>query len=150
MLNEKLPARAVKIPLTSSDKISIIEELTQLLCDVYSIDSSAEIFDSVLEREEMMSTGVGYGLAIPHAKVDKISIPKIVAGISEKGVYFDSIDHRPARIFFLLVSPKNDCGEHVRILSELSRIMNNPRVREEILTAQTSAQFVDILGKFEG
>jgi len=150
MITEKLPVRAVKIPLLSKDKASIIDELVQHLCDVYSLDSYDEILGSVLEREEMMSTGVGFGIAIPHAKNDKITAPKMVAGIAESGIYFDSIDHRPAKIFFLLVSPKNDSGEHVRILSELSRILNNPKARDEVAAAEDGQQLVDALHRFEG
>ena len=149
MVTERLPAKAVKIPLESADKASVIAELVGHLCDTYSLANVDRILDLVLAREEMMSTGVGYGIAIPHAKIDDISSAKLVAGTSPVGVDFDSIDRRPARIFFLLVSPKNDSAEHVMILSKLSRILNNSAVREALLATGNGADFVATLKRFE-
>ena len=149
MVINKLTAKAVKISLESTDKASVIIELVKHLCDTYSLNDSDSILDSVLEREEMMSTGVGYGIAIPHAKIDNLSSQKLVAGISTKGVNFDSIDRRPAKIFFLLISPKCDSGQHVQVLSKLSRILNNADVRESICSAENGDEFVSVLKRFE-
>lgn len=137
------------MPLTGTDKASVISELVRHLCDVYSLDSFGEILDGVLEREEMMSTGVGHGLAIPHAKIDGISSPKIVGGISPAGIEFEAIDERPARIFFLVVSPKCESCEHVKILSELSRIMNNPDVRDKVTSAEDGTAVIEVLRNHE-
>jgi fructose-specific phosphotransferase system IIA component len=149
MVAEYLPKRAIKISLNASDKRTVIAELVELLCDVYGLKNKDEILESVLEREEMMSTGVGYGVAIPHTKLGLVNSPKMVAGLSGKGIDFDSIDGEPAKIFFLLISPKNGSGEHVRILSELSRILNNPEAREKVLSAETDKDFLEIVKSYE-
>ncbi|RKZ31984.1 PTS fructose transporter subunit IIA [bacterium] len=149
MFTNYLPRRGVKIPLESENKPSVITELVDLLCEVYNLRIKNEILAAVLEREEILSTGVGYGIAIPHAKMDDISSPKMVAGLSPDGIEFDSVDGKPARIFFLLISPKNGSGDHVHILSELSRILNNPVTREEILKSKNAGDFIDTLKKNE-
>ena len=149
MIADYLPKRGIKIFLKSADKPSVIAELVDLLCDVYGLKNKADVLKAILEREEMMSTGVGYGIAIPHAKTDVVSSPKMVAGISKDGVNFDSIDGAPARIFFLLISPKNGSGEHVRILSELSRILNNPEARDKVLIAQNEKEFLETIKFYE-
>lgn len=149
MIAEYLPKRGIKIFLNSTEKSAVIGELVELLCDVYGLKSKDDILKAILEREEMMSTGVGYGVAIPHAKTDVVSSPKMVAGLSKNGIDFDSIDGQPARIFFLLISPKNGSGEHVRILSELSRILNNPEAREKALSAQNDKEFLETIKFYE-
>ena len=149
MVAEYLPKRAIKINLNASDKHAVISELVDLLCDVYALKDKNEILNSILEREEMMSTGVGYGVAIPHAKIGSVSSPKMVSGLSRKGIDFDSIDGEPVKIFFLLISPKNGSGEHVRILSELSRILNNPEAREKVLSAETDKDFLETVKSYE-
>ena len=134
-----------KIPLESINKPAVIAELVDLLCRVYGLEYKGKILDAILEREEMMSTGVGYGIAIPHAKMDEISSPKLVGGIAPAGIDFGAVDGRPSTIFFLLVSPRNGSGDHVRILSGLSRILHDPEVREEALSANTQEEFIDVL-----
>ena len=149
MVTDYLPLRAVKIYLAAKDKPTAITEMVDLLCTVYNIKDKSEILAAILEREEMMSTGVGFGIAIPHAKIEDLSAIKMVAGLSEVPIDFDSIDGEPARIFFLMISPKNGSGEHVRILSELSRILNNREVRDEVLGATNPGEFIDIFKKYE-
>lgn len=150
MVTKFLSKRALKIPLDSLTKPAILKELVDLLCDVYDLNQKSEILDAILEREEVMSTGVGYGLAIPHAKVDFINTSKLVGGIAPVGIEYDSVDGKPAQIFFLLVSPRNGSGDHVRILSALSRILHSPEVREKVIQSTTPDEFIEILKKHEG
>ncbi len=147
MLTNFLPKRAVKVNLSSTDKSSVIEELVELLCDVHGLHNCSEVLDVILEREKVMSTGIGHGIAIPHAKLDSVSSPKMVAGLAKDGIEFDSVDGKPASIFFLLLSPKNGSGDHIKILSELSRILNGPKVREELLLSETASDFLQVLKK---
>ena len=149
MLTDYLPAKAVSLNLVSTDKTSVILELIDLLCDVYGLTNKADIFAAILKREEMFSTGVGNGVAIPHAKMHGFATCKLVGGISSRGIEFDSIDDKPAKIFFLLVSPINGSGEHVKVLSELSRILNQAIAREELLSVETEKGFIDVLKKYQ-
>ena len=147
MVADFLPSRGVRLELDSRDKASVIKELVSLLCEVYGLDEK-KVLEAVLKREEMMSTGVGYGVAIPHAKIEGITTPKLVGGLVREGLDFDSIDGRPAKIFFLLVSPREGAGDHVNILSELSKILNKPEAREEILAAGDAGEFIAALRRF--
>ncbi len=149
MVTDFLSRRAIKIPLDSQSKASVLEELVDLLCNVYDLDMKGEILEAVLEREELMSTGVGYGIAIPHAKLDSINSSKLVGGITAGGIDFDSVDMKPAKIFFLLVSPRNGSGDHVRILSGLSRILHSPDVRVEVINSSTPEELIGVLKKYD-
>ncbi len=149
MITEFLFKRGIKIPLDSQTKPTVLKELVDLLCDVFDLEQKAEILDAILEREELMSTGVGYGIAIPHAKLDFINSSKLVGGIAPIGIDFDSMDGSPAQIFFLLVSPRNGSGDHVRILSGLSRILHSPEVREEVINSTTPEELIQSIKKHE-
>ncbi|HDR90918.1 MAG TPA: PTS sugar transporter subunit IIA [candidate division Zixibacteria bacterium] len=149
MVTDFLSKRGIKIPLDAQTKPEVLVELVDLLCDIHELDSRSEIIDAVLEREELMSTGVGYGIAIPHAKLDFISSSKLVGGISATGIDFDSVDMKPAKIFFLLISPRNGSGDHVRILSGLSRILHSPEVREEVINSTSAEEIIAILKRHD-
>lgn len=149
MIANYLPAGTIKLRLEATEKAAVIEELVGLLCDAYELHSKRTILAAVLEREEMMSTGIGYGVAVPHAKIEGFSSARIVAGLTEEGIDFAAIDGKPVRIFFLLVSPKNGSSEHVGILSRLSRILNKTEAREDLLSAKNEAEFLRVLDKFE-
>ncbi|MGC9315609.1 MAG: PTS sugar transporter subunit IIA [bacterium] len=149
MVTDFLSRRAIRIPLDSQSKAAVLEELVDLLCNVYDLDMKGEILEAVLEREELMSTGVGYGIAIPHAKLASINSSKLVGGIAASGIDFDSVDMQPAKIFFLLVSPRNGSGDHVRILSGLSRILHSPDVREEVINSSTPEELIGVLKKHD-
>lgn len=149
MVTDFLSKRAIRIPLQSVTKPAILNELIDLLCDVYEIANKEAILTAILEREELMSTGVGYGIAIPHAKLDSISASKLVGGLVPSGIEYDSVDGQSAKIFFLLVSPRNGSGDHVRILSGLSRILHSKEVREQVLTAKNPEQLIAVLREYD-
>lgn len=149
MVTNFLTKRALKIPLDSSTKPEVLKELVDLLCKIHELKPRSEILNAILEREEVMSTGVGYGLAIPHAKLDFINSSKLVGGIAPAGIDFDSVDGKPAQIFFLLVSPRNGSGDHVRILSALSRILHSPEVRDEVIQSSTPDELIQTLKRNE-
>jgi len=149
MVVDFLLKRAIKIPLESTTKPGVLIELVDLLCDVYELDRKEEILTAILEREELMSTGVGYGIAIPHAKIDFITVSKLVGGVSPSGIDYDAVDGRLSQIFFLLVSPRNGSGDHVRILSSLSRTLHSQEVRDMVITAPSSEQLIRILREYD-
>lgn len=149
MITDFLSKRAIKIPLESQTKPAVLKELVDLLCKVYELDKKGEIMEAVLEREELMSTGVGYGIAIPHAKLDFINTSKLVGGIAPSGIEFDSVDGKPAQIFFMLVSPRNGSGDHVRILSGLSRILHSQEVRDLVISSSTSEDLIEAIKKYD-
>lgn len=138
-----MPER-VRVPVLAHDKAGVIRELTQLL-----VDQSGGVFEDVLEavhqREAMLSTGIGHGVAIPHGKSPTLRGLSLVCGSSRVAVPFDALDGQPVRLFFLLAGPEAASTEHVRALSRIARIVRRPAVRDRLLHAGTPAEFHRVL-----
>jgi PTS system fructose-specific IIA component len=125
-------------------KRAAISELTRHL-----VAQAGGDFDQVLaaveERESVLTTGIGFGVAIPHARSPAVTELAMVAGVSEAAVPFDSIDGEPVRLFFLIVGPDASAGLHVRILSRIARLVRRENVRQRLVEARTPDEFYRIL-----
>lgn len=97
--------------------------------------SREELVKVLLERERLGSTGIGGGIGIPHGKLKHLDQLIIGLGLSRKGVDFESLDGAPTRIFFLLVTPENSTGLHLKMLARISRVLKNEPFRERLLQA---------------
>jgi len=148
-LSQLVVPGAIKIPVEAKSKHSVIEELVALLEAAHDIDSGGLILKNVLEREAMMSTGIGNGVAIPHAKCSKVNDLVAACGVSESGVNFDSFDGEPAWLFILLVSPEEVRGPHVRALANISRLLKDAEVRADLRRAKDPDEFLRILSEAE-
>ncbi len=115
--------KAISAELTAADKEGTIREMVQALSDAGEIDSNEfeSIVKAILKREELGSTGIGRGIAVPHTKHP--SVDKLVGtvAVSTEGVDFDSLDGEVVNLFFLLISPPDRPGDHLRALENISR-----------------------------
>ena len=107
-IHEILDKRAIKIGLNATDKTGVLKELVGILSNIRNIGDQKSIVKALVERENLGSTGIGQGIAIPHGKTDKVDSLVAILGVSNQGVNFDALDGEPVYIFFLLVTPK-DC-----------------------------------------
>lgn len=148
-LKDILSEDAIKIPLEGREKRKIIEELVEMLARARRIKDQGEVLKAVLDREAVMSTGVGDQVAIPHGKAE--AAPEIVAalGITRQAVDFQSIDEKPVRLVWLLVGPPNQTGPHLKALSRISRLMHKPDFREKLLSARTAFEAMDAIAREE-
>jgi fructose-specific phosphotransferase system IIA component len=145
LLSENL----IKVPLKTSQKVEVIKELLALLTEYQTVENAEEVLEAILEREEILSTGLGNGVAIPHCKSGSVENFSVALGIHPRGVDFQSLDQQPAYIIFLLVGPENKPGLHIRLLSRISRIISREDVRQQILRAESSQEVYYILEKEE-
>ncbi len=149
LLTELLTPERIRVPVQAQDKSGVLKELTRLL-----VDQSGGNFDDILtavkEREEVLSTGIGYGIAIPHAKSPTMKELSLVCGSSPRPIGFDALDGEPVRLFFLVVGPETAAGQHVKALSRIARVVRRESVREALLKAQTPAQFFQVILEAEG
>jgi mannitol/fructose-specific phosphotransferase system IIA component (Ntr-type) len=113
----------VKVPLTGSDKLGIIRELVDVVSKAkgYSPQQHDEILNAVLARESLGSTGIGNGIAIPHAKTNAVDHVSMVVGISRLPVDFNSPDDIKSRIFFMVLAPSSEASAHVELLASIAR-----------------------------
>ena len=117
------------------DKRGVIREFSRLLKSTGRIEKEDELMRVLLEREALGSTGIGDGVAIPHAKLPFLPEMIIAFGRSSRGVDFQSRDAKPVHLFFLLVTPDDRPGEYLKALSRISRILKNPVLREKLRQA---------------
>ncbi|HYC32402.1 MAG TPA: PTS sugar transporter subunit IIA [Gemmatimonadales bacterium] len=143
-LTELLTPDRVLVPLTARDKRGIITELAERLV-AESGGSLAEVLQAVEEREAVLSTGMGFGVAIPHARSPAVRELSIVCGVSTEPVPYDSIDGEPVRLFFLIVGPESSAGLHVKLLSRIARLVRRDGVRRDLIEARTPDEFYHVL-----
>ena len=116
-------------------KQDVLREFARMLKDRNKVDSEEELLRVLLEREALGSTGIGDGVAIPHGKLPMSSEMIVAFGRSIKGVDFQAVDSRPVHLVFLLVTPEDRPGDHLKALARISRILKNPILRESLRTA---------------
>ncbi len=123
-----------------SELISVMVDTLRGQIDPGHID---EVKKAVMEREKVMSTGVGKGLGIPHCKTKAIDESLAAFALLKEPLEFDSIDGEPVRMVFLLVSPDARNSLHIKLLSRISRLMNSGSFREQILACETTEEILE-------
>ena len=144
LLTELLTPDRVVVPLAARDKAGIIAELTRHLV-ARSGGEYSQVLEAVEERENVLSTGIGFGVAIPHARSAAVRELSVVCGLSPIPVPYDSLDGDPVRLFFLIVGPDAAAGDHVKVLSRIARLVRRDTLREQLCQADTPDQFYSAL-----
>lgn len=124
----------------ADSKKQLINDLVDTLEGKLTPEEHEDVRKAVFEREKIMSTGVGKGIAIPHAKTDIVESNLAAFAILEEPLNFDSIDGEPVKLVFLLVGPKLNNSQHIKLLSRISRLMNSASFRDQILACRTSEE----------
>jgi PTS system nitrogen regulatory IIA component len=139
-----LDKKAVIAHLKSNDKKTILEELSEPVAQLAGINCE-DCVRVLLDRERLGSTGIGEGIGIPHGKMKSLKRLFLGFGLSKKGVDFDSVDGRPTHIFFLLITPENSTGLHLKLLARISKILKNQSFKEKLINAANREQIIDII-----
>lgn len=148
-LTELLTPERIKIPLVSTSKDEILGELVEVIGTSTPSRNLEEILRAVREREEVLSTGIGSGVAIPHGKSSAIDELILVAGVMPEGIDFEALDGKPVSLFFLLVGPEAAAGQHVKALSRISRLLRRDAFRIRLMEATTPEEFYSIIAEAE-
>lgn len=144
-LLDLISPRCIKVPLESTTKKDVLAELIDLLVDVKSLPHRDSIYEALLEREEVGSTGIGHGVALPHAKCAEVKEIYIACGISREGVDFEALDREVVNIFFLMLAPRTAPGQHLKVMSILTRFLSQSATRQELLNAETADDVYTVL-----
>lgn len=122
--------------LKAKDKKGVLEELAEVIADDDpSVDKGA-LVKVLVEREQLGTTGIGDGVAIPHGKLNGIQRPAISFGRSRKGLDFESMDGQPTYLFFLLVAPGNSSGVHLQVLAKIAKMLKSSAFRQRLMEAE--------------
>ena len=148
-ITEFLDKHGIKMDMQSVEKEDILKELVDLLSEIKDIGDKKTILKALVDRENLGSTGIGQGIAIPHGKTDKVKDIVAVLGISKKGVNFDALDGESVYLFFLLVAPKENPGPHLKALAQISRLLRDSFFCELIKRCKTPDEVYDLIRKEE-
>ena len=125
--------------LKATDKPGVLAALADAAAKagVFPAEKRDEVLHALTERENTMSTGMQYGVAIPHARTKAVSELATMVALAPEGVPFESLDGEPSTIFIATLSPPEDANSHIRFLAAMTRELSNRRVRENVLAAKT-------------
>ncbi len=149
-IEDILSKDCIKIPLEGSGKEAIISELVGLMAKAGIADNAEELSASALEREGLMSTGIGKGVAIPHGRTKGVKRMAGCFGLARQPVDFGSLDGLPVQIFFFLATPQNIVADHVKALALVSRLLNREEVRSKLLAAKSPEEVLKAFAEAEG
>lgn len=142
-----LDIRAISTELSSNKKVEVLAEMVNLLRRVQPDLDAAELLAVLIDREELGSTGIGDGVAIPHGKLKGLDRLLMAFGRKQDGIDFDSMDNRPAHLFFLLLAPESEATLHLKALARISKLLRKEDVRRQLLDASDPATLLNILSQ---
>jgi PTS system fructose-specific IIA component/PTS system nitrogen regulatory IIA component len=143
---------AIRADLAADEKQGVIREMVQALLDAGKIEASEmeSIVKAIMNREELGSTGIGRGVAVPHAKHGSVDQLVGTVAVSRDGVNFDSLDGEKVFVLFLLVSPLDRPGDHLRALENISRQLRDDRFCRFLKQAKTAEEIRQLLEEADG
>jgi mannitol/fructose-specific phosphotransferase system IIA component (Ntr-type) len=147
LVSELLSAATIKLDLAGTDRDTVLGELAARVPDVAGQpEAQRKLLRALQEREQLHSTGIGDGVALPHARnaiVGLVDRPIVVFGRHAQGVPYGAIDGLPARLFFLLIAPT--VTQHLALLARISRLLRDPKLRQALLAAGSPEAVVSLI-----
>jgi nitrogen PTS system EIIA component len=129
------------------NKLSVLKELSRALVKPYQSPLAEEITEAVLNREKHASTGIGEGIAIPHGRLKRLEDFIVSFGRSIKGIDFDSIDYKPAHLFFFVMAPENSAVENLKLLSRIVTLLKDPSFKKRLMEARTQKELFEVISE---
>lgn len=148
-ISDLLKEKFILKEFNGKTKDDIIIELINLFKDDPRVTNLNDVKTCVLDREKIMSTGVGKGFAIPHGKTNSINDILAAFGKSEKPIDYDALDGEPVHLVFLLVGKDEFVGKHIKLLSRISRLMNSDDFRDRLINAKDKNEILSIFQQEE-
>jgi PTS system nitrogen regulatory IIA component len=139
-----LDRKAILDDLKAKTKKGILEELVVPVAEIAEVNQE-KLVRVLMDREKLGSTGIGGGIGIPHGKLKDLDSLVLGFGLSRQGVDFESIDGQPTHIFFILITPENSTGLHLKLLARISRILKNDPFKERLLNAADGNEIFNII-----
>lgn len=139
----------VKISLSVSDKNEVFRVVSNKLRELGVIYDSEEIYKKLVNREELMTTGIGKGFAIPHAFAAEVEKTLIFFISLKEGIDFSSLDDKLVRFIFVLIGPKNKEGAHLKILARISRLLNDEEFSTALSKIEKEDEFIPVIQYFD-
>ena len=143
-IRDVLKPAFINFDLKTTDKQAAISELANTFLTKGVVTNDSVYLEAVMKREEESTTGIGFGVAIPHGKSAAVAEPSLAFGRSQAGIQYDSMDGKPVHLMFLIAVPETSNDEHLRILSKLSRKLMQEDVRQKLMTVTDAEEIYQI------
>ena len=140
---------SVKLNLVSKDKSNVVDELVDLVNNSGNLNNKKEYKEAILAREELSTTAIGEGVAIPHAKNKAVNKACLAAGISKEGIDYEAFDDSLSHLFFMIAAPDGANDTHLEVLSRLSTILMDEKFRNDLINASSIDEFLNLINKKE-
>lgn len=147
-ITDFLTEKTIFTDLMAQNKRELLQELVAPIAEMTGIPADT-IMKVLLERERLGSTGIGQGIGIPHGKLKELTSLVMACGICRQGVSFDSLDGKPAYLFFLLLAPESNAELHLQMLAKLSKYLKMPTFRSDLINAENPAEIIKIIDQAE-
>jgi fructose PTS system EIIBC or EIIC component len=148
-ITELLTKETINLALTSTTKTGAIEQLVTVLDHAGKLNDRSEYKKAIINREEQSTTGIGEGIAIPHAKTNAVKHAAIAFGRSKAGVNYESLDGQPSHLFFMIAATEGANNTHLEALSRLSTILLKDEVRKKLLEATSADEVLTIINSYD-
>jgi mannitol/fructose-specific phosphotransferase system IIA component (Ntr-type) len=148
-ITKYLPLSQISADLEAKDKKAAIEFLLKMMTDrgMVQAEKAPEVYQALLEREALTSTGLGYGLALPHVRTEVVPKIELVFARSRKGVDFEALDGNPVYFLFLVLAPARCVDEYLKVISLISSLMKNESVRQRLLSAKNAEEIFGVIDR---
>lgn len=148
-LKQSLDERAIYLDLDAADKDRLLEKIADLVARLHAAAPADEILEKLRDREKVMSTGIGNGVAVPHVSLASLDSSRIFLFVLKDDVDFQAIDGLPVRVIFLLVVRPDDIAFHLQGLASIARLARSPGLAEGLCVARTPAQILETIEERE-
>ncbi len=142
-LGELINTRGV-IRLETKDKLEALEQLIEALSRRKEVTSKEKLRRAIKDREKILSTGIGYGVAIPHAKIAQVKKFCAVIGVSKAGIPFDAMDGKPVHIVVMIAAPEDAHGEYLGLLQRITHKLKDEETRKRIINSKDTKSVISV------
>lgn len=149
VLREIFPKETIVVPLSSTEKDELFEELVETIHSHHPHFDKAQALQSLQEREAKMTTGIIHSVAIPHALIPSIKGSIGAIGISHAGIDYDALDKAPVHIVFMIIGAENETEQHIQILKQIAMVLRIQDFVKNILSLKTSSEIYNFICKSE-
>lgn len=142
---KRLLPEAILIKPEAGTKEELIAELVELLAEHHAVEEPERLIEDILEREQLASTCLGFGCAVPHAHSGSVETTHLAAAVLDPPLEIDTPDGEPVSLLFLMVGPKNSAGLHIRLLSKLARLLHDEQLRSDLKSVSDKTEFHQLI-----
>lgn len=148
-LTEYLNPGLVVFDIRPGEVAEILSQLIEPLVADGTLNGSDRVLDALLAREKVLSTGIGSGIAVPHAICEAMGTPQLIVGLAPGGVDFHAMDDAPVNVFFVLLSPPDRAGHHIRLLARIARLARHPEFLDALRDCTTGDEVLSRIHEYE-